>query len=266
MNRTPRRALTRLVAASATAVVLAASVAAGPARAGDPVQVSLDGATGWSDDLTSALFDSTWRWTPGDASGAVTSLYVRNDSGADARATVDLQVLDVPAGLFVPEVQVDGGPWLATPAVDAVPMTPGQVVKVDMRLSIPQDHLVNPPAAAPGCAFATVTLTMDGDGGSGGGGGTGPGGGGDTPGGGGTGSGGAGADGSSATGGPSTAAAGSGSAGALAVTGSETVRILLASGALTVAGVFLGVVARRRREARSLPDASGEDGVPGGAR
>lgn len=130
-----------LTIAMSAALLLAAVVAAAPARADDEIGLSPDG-TVWYDALRRPLFDPAFRWVPGDADTA--SFYVRNGSPTAAELTIEVRGADGADLLADDDVEITaraaGGqwfalengtpsPWLTNRAIDQ-----GGQVRVDVRV------------------------------------------------------------------------------------------------------------------------------------
>jgi hypothetical protein len=126
----------RIAAAASTAVLWPVS-----ATAADELGLSNDGAT-WSASLPSPLFDSTFRWVPGDRQQ--TSFWVRNQSGD--KALLDITVLGssvdslLETGDLEVEVRAGTGPWHATQQVgshkliSSISVAAGQKEKVTVAV------------------------------------------------------------------------------------------------------------------------------------
>lgn len=99
------------IAAAASAVILWPA----PASAADELGLSNDGSS-WSSDLPSPLFDSNFRWVPGDRQER--AFWVRNQS--DDTAVLDISVLGssvdslMATGDLAVEVRAGSGAWHST--------------------------------------------------------------------------------------------------------------------------------------------------------
>lgn len=102
----------RLVSIGAAAAAVVA-LAAAPAHADDEIGLSYDGVT-WSEELPAGLFESDFRFVPGDVE--VRSFRVRNEGPSAGRLTVDVIASDpddlLVADDFVIEARVTGGDWI----------------------------------------------------------------------------------------------------------------------------------------------------------
>ncbi|WP_436699899.1 hypothetical protein [Nocardioides sp. BYT-33-1] len=102
----------RRLAALVAAALLAVGAAAAPAYADDEIGLSTDGVT-WLPQLTAPLYDSAFRWVPGDVEER--SFRVRNDGPSAGELSVEVLAAD-PVGLLAsPDLQLEArvgqGPW-----------------------------------------------------------------------------------------------------------------------------------------------------------
>jgi hypothetical protein len=95
------------------AVALVLLLTAAPAHAADELGLSRDGVT-WTPQLTDPLFDSSVRWVPGDVRSE--SFFVRNQSSADGRLSIDILGTSIHTLLDTGDVDIDaqgaGGAWV----------------------------------------------------------------------------------------------------------------------------------------------------------
>lgn len=126
--------------AMSAALLLAAVVAAAPARAADEVGLSADGVV-WYDALHRPLFDPSVRWVPGDAETA--SFYVRNQGPSAAQLTIEVRSADgvrLLAGDVAIAARAEGRRWLAidngmaSPWLTERAIARGGQVRVDVQV------------------------------------------------------------------------------------------------------------------------------------
>lgn len=127
----------RIAAAASTVVLWPVS-----ATAADELGLSNDGAT-WSASLPSPLFDSNFRWVPGDRQQK--SFWVRNQSGD--KALLDITVLGssvdslMETGDLEVDVRAGSGPWHSTrqvgrhKLVSSMGVSAGQKEKVTVAVN-----------------------------------------------------------------------------------------------------------------------------------
>jgi hypothetical protein len=125
------------IAAATSAVVLWPA----PASAADALGLSNDGTT-WSSSLPSPLFDSTFRWVPGDRQQR--TFWVRNQSSD--KAVLDIAVLGssvdslMETGDLEVEVRAGTGPWHSTrqagrhTLISSMEVAPGQKESVTVAV------------------------------------------------------------------------------------------------------------------------------------
>lgn len=137
-----------------------------PAMAADELGLSNDGSA-WSGNLPQPLFDSGFRWVPGDVKTA--SFYVRNQSrdgalldlsvtGTTVRTLTQTGDLDI-------AVRVGDGSWVDTRQsgaqrlVTSAPVASGQQSRVDVRVELDRDSANQSQAKQVDLQFA-VRLTQ----------------------------------------------------------------------------------------------------------
>lgn len=208
--RAHARRVMRSASIAAMSVVLAVGLTAQPATAKDPLVVSLDTET-WTQDITTELFPSSWAWVAGDSK--VHTVWFRNDSGEDATAVAEIDLSGPDATLFDSRLRVDAATWVPGPATASFAVAPGEVVRVDMELSLSATS-TNPRRTAVVPVQAIITLTGNGTDSTG-------------------------SD-------PDGAASGPTTPGRLATTGAAVLGVAMLASALLAAGWWLLAAARRR--------------------
>ena len=148
----------RRMGVAAVAVALLAVPA--PAHAsnatveGPRLNLSVDGEV-WVQDITTPVFEPAHVWVPGDS--MTYTVMFRNDSGETAEGFGTLALEGAANDLLHTRLRVDGGGWKDGPQSEVVQVAPGQVVRLDMELSLPTGG-VNPRTALYSDLQATVTL------------------------------------------------------------------------------------------------------------
>ena len=158
----------RRLATLVAAAVLAVGATVAPASADGEIGLSYDGST-WSNQLTTPLFDTAYRWSPGDVEER--TFLVRNDGPSPGELTVDV-LADDPAGLlssadFKLEARLGSGAWVSVvggtvklqPTLIDVPR--GAVTSVTVRGTFRPEATGAEDVLAP--FLVRVTLSEDGD-------------------------------------------------------------------------------------------------------
>lgn len=130
------------------------AVAPAAAAEGDRLLLSVDGAL-WVRDVTTPIYDPTHLWVPGD-SMTYTVLF-RNESGEPAQGFGELKLDGAPEGMFESKLRLDDRPWVDGPRSEVLDVAPGQVVRLQMELTMLADA-PNPRAQVEAPIAATVTL------------------------------------------------------------------------------------------------------------
>lgn len=96
--------------------------------------LSVDGSA-WVSDVLTPMFEASHVWTAGD-SGTYSVLF-RNDSGEPAQAFAEF-VLEGPAAeVLEARLRMDDEPWALGPTSSVIDVAAGQVVQLDLELTIP---------------------------------------------------------------------------------------------------------------------------------
>ena len=138
MDRKRGRAVRGTACAALSAALLMG--AGSPASADDSdarLVLSVDG-TVWVQDVLTEMFDSGHVWVPGDSS-TYTVLF-RNDSGEPAHAFADLVLTGPAAELFEARLRMDQAPWAKAPTSPVLDVAAGQVVRLDLELTLASTH------------------------------------------------------------------------------------------------------------------------------
>lgn len=134
-----RRTSRRLGARGRWVGIILAVVAAAPWTAAaaddDPRLVLSSDGSAWISDVVTPMFDSSHVWVPGE-SGSYSVLF-RNDSDEPAEAFAELVLAGPAAEVFESRLRMDEHPWAAGPTSPVLPVAPGQVVRLDLELTLP---------------------------------------------------------------------------------------------------------------------------------